>query len=535
MIKRDLRPFAPIGLMIGLGGALGALAVWALQQEVNLYVQTGLVIAVLGITVWALLDPGQIERWARGRQARYGSNAVVMSLAFVGILGVIAYLAQSNSKRWDLTEDQTYTLADQSKEVVAGLPQPVEAVAYYSSNLGSAKDSFQPLLEEYKHAGDGKFDYRFVDPVSNPSQAQQAGVTRDGTVVFTMGDKSEQATFPQEEDITSALIKLSNAEQPVVYFLSGHGERDIADTSEQGLSNVKDALERQNYVVKPLSLLTGSGVPEDADAVVVNAPIAPLAQTEVDLLAQYLDAGGSLVWLQEPTLFQDHAAAADPLAGYLSNAWGLSFRDDVVIDLGGSQAFNDPFATVVVPAQGYGAYGSSPITSKLQGLATVYPSARSIAVGDQAPAGVAVSKLVETGEQAWGETDFAAVEDFLKAGGTPDIQFDEGSDAAGPLTLVASAQNSSTQARVLVVGDVEFATNQYFAFNGNGDLYLNGVNWAAEQENLISLTPKAQTNRVIVPPSAQTARLIFLGTVVLIPLAVLAMGAAAWWQRRRHA
>lgn len=533
MMRRDLRPYAPLGLALAAGGVLGALGIWAWQGSFSTYVQAGLAIGVLGLALWVMLDPGRVQQWLLGRQARYGGNAALMTLAFVGILVIVNYLAQGHSKRWDLTEDKTYTLAEQSREVVANLPQPVEAVAFYTSSASGARESIEPLLKEYQLAGDGKFSYRFVDPVSHPAEATSAGVTRDGTIVFTLGERTQSVNYPQEEDITGALVKLSSSKEPAAYFLSGHGERAIDEAGELGLSHVKQALERQNFKVESLSLLNEAGVPEGADVVIVDSPATPLAQPEVDALTTYLSTGGSLVWLQEPSILDEQAPAADPLADYVSTTWGLSFRNDVVIDLQGSQ---DLFTPAVAPPR-YGTYGPSPITAKLSGLALVFPAGlRSVAVSEAPPAGVSETKLVDTGDQVWGETDFEGIRQYLQDGGNPADHFgyDEGADLPGPLTVAASAADSNSAGRVVLIGDSDFIAQRNFEAYGNGDFFLGSVNWAAEQEALISLTPKSQTNRVIVPPTAQTSRLIFLGTVVLLPLAVLLAGAAVWWQRRQH-
>jgi ABC-type uncharacterized transport system involved in gliding motility auxiliary subunit len=112
---------------------------------------------------------------------------------------------------------------------------------------------------------------------------------------------------------------------------------------------------------------------------------------------------------------------------------------------------------------------------------------------------------------------------------------DAGQDSAGPLTLAASAEDASTQARVVVFGDADFAANADYFQVGNGDLLINSIDWAAGQESLISLTPKETTQRFVVPPSRQVALLIALVTVIGIPGAVVALGVSTFVRRRRQA
>jgi len=89
--------------------------------------------------------------------------------------------------------------------------------------------------------------------------------------------------------------------------------------------------------------------------------------------------------------------------------------------------------------------------------------------------------------------------------------------------------------RLVVFGNSEFVANSGLSMMagqvGNADLFLNAVNWAAEEETLISVRSKPPTNRQIFLTGLQL-RLVFLITVVLLPLAVIAAGVIVWWRRR---
>jgi ABC-type uncharacterized transport system involved in gliding motility auxiliary subunit len=87
---------------------------------------------------------------------------------------------------------------------------------------------------------------------------------------------------------------------------------------------------------------------------------------------------------------------------------------------------------------------------------------------------------------------------------------------------------------VVVFGDADFATDANFAQFGNGDILINSIDWAAGQEELISLTPKDTVQRVLVPPKQYTMGLILFGFVFLLPGAVLVSGIVVWVQRRKR-
>jgi ABC-type uncharacterized transport system involved in gliding motility auxiliary subunit len=170
------------------------------------------------------------------------------------------------------------------------------------------------------------------------------------------------------------------------------------------------------------------------------------------------------------------------------------------------------------------------ITEKIRGLVSIYPTARSVQPEEDSAFNLV--RLVETSEQSWAETDLEALQ--AAAGQNPQIQPDEGVDLIGPVTLAVTGEDAARQARIAVFGDAEFATNAYFGQFGNGDMLVNTVDWAAQQENLINLTPREQTNRLLVPPGRYTQNLILLGSVFVLPGLALLAGIVVFVQRRRR-
>lgn len=516
---------APVLAVVGLTALAGASAYWFISGQFDVNTQMALAGGLLALAAFLALAVDQAQTWLGGRQFRYGANAVSLSLIVLAILVLVNYLAQSRySRRWDLTENQQFTLSDQTKTVLAQLPQPAQVYAFYSSDLGSYRQEAEGLLEEYAYNSNGRLTYEFIDPVLQPTRAQAMGVTSNATVVFALGERREQVSYGGEQEFTSALIRLTSAGPRVVYFTTGHGERSPEEAANVGLSQVRDGLQAENYEVQTLNLLVTDTIPADASAIVVASPTIPLGITETQVISSYLAAGGKAVFLLDPWLQgRAEAGAPDPLVEYLQAQWGIRVADNLVVDPASSQ-LTDPLVPVAFE------YGASPITAKLGGVATAFPAARTVtSAGGQAPPDVLVTSLVRTTDAAWGETDFAS----LSAGKPAN---DEQTDEAGPLSLAASAENSRTRARVVVFGDADFASNSGAQWPGNSDMFLNSVNWVTELENLITIRPKADpAYRPPIDASARTLNTIFLLSVVLIPGGVLALGVYVWWSRRKHA
>ncbi|HEY2982059.1 MAG TPA: GldG family protein [Anaerolineales bacterium] len=477
--------------------------------------QVSAMLVIAGIAVYGILAPDNVRRFFGGRQARYGSNALVMSVAVLAILVAVNVVAFQNPHQIaELTEDKSHTLAPETLHALASLPEKVTALAFYSVRLPSA--NAESLLRDFKANSQGKFDYQFVDPDVDPVKARQYGITGDGKIMLVMGTQKEIASSATESELTRSLIRLLSPEQRTVYFLTGHGEPDIADSGNGNLSLARATLESKNYIVKTLNLLAENKIPDDAQAIVIAGPTKPLSYLEITLLQKYLQAGGGLVVMEDPLPLTDFGSDPDPLAAYLSSAWAITLDNDMIIDL--TNTGQELYATAASHDPEH------PIVRTMTRVA-ILPQARSLSVGES-PADVTVTPLIFTSTQSWGETDLENL--------SGQVKLDAGVDTPGPLVLAAAAENTSTQGRVVVFGNSIFATDQAFDAYGNGDIFVSSVDWAAQQENLIQITPHQKIDRSFNIPGQLQMLSILLGSIFILPGMVLVAGISAWLARRRQ-
>jgi ABC-type uncharacterized transport system involved in gliding motility auxiliary subunit len=203
----------------------------------------------------------------------------------------------------------------------------------------------------------------------------------------------------------------------------------------------------------------------------------------------------------------------------LNDDWGMVLDNDMVIDLNSTQPTNAAAAVYD---------GTHPITRNMNNLVTFYPFTRSLS-SSKAVEGITLSLLVQTNERSWGETNF---ESLTQSGGPP--AFDPNTESQGPLTLAMAGDNQTTKGRVVVFGTSNFATDQFFDAYGNGDMFVNSVDWAGEQENLTNLTPKTPIQRTFNLPGQFQWIAIVLSSVIIIPGLVVLAGISTWLARRRQ-
>jgi gliding motility-associatede transport system auxiliary component len=507
-------------ILLGIVRGLVAMGVFTVANvdTLNQAILVSAGITILAIAAYAVLEPERVRQFLTGRQARYGSNALIVTIAFLFILGLVNVLFTNPkfnlNRTKDVTENKTNTLAPETLSALKALPEKVTATAFFAS---SDPTSATELLNKVRNNSNGKFDYKFVNPDLDPQAAMSAGVTGEGKILLQMGDKSAIVAYASEDEILKGLLRLLNPESSAIYFLTGHGEHDTQQSSDSSMVRAVSTLESKNYSVKPLNLLADNKVPEDARVIVIAGPKKPLSQDEVTLLKGFVDEGGSLIVMEDPSALTNFGEESDPLAEMLSKDWGINFDNDVVIDLNSAQ-----------PSIATAAYydSSHPITVNMNNLVSFFPFARSVSVSDQTN-GTTLTQLVRTNERSWGETDFAS----LSQGGQ--VGRDD-NETLGPLTLAVAGENPTTKGRVVVFGTSEFAVDQIFDRLGNGDMFVNSVDWAAEQENLASITPKNTTERTFTPPSQLYGILIFLVSIFIIPGLIVVSGVSTWLTRRRQ-
>jgi len=528
-MKSDPRRFAPLGLVLSGLGLLTIIGILIVQAfaAVDLYTPpdiellnrlliVGVAVFIVGLAVYSLLDPERVRKLLTGRQARYGSNSVILFIAFTGILIVINMLVNQFPQRWDVTEDKQHTLAPETIETLQSLPEPVHATAFYSVRLNAQNAA--ELLEDFKASSGGKFDYQFMDPDSNPVLVNQLGITGDGKILLQMGENREIVSIASESELTNGLIRLLNPDKPVLYFLTGEGEHDTENAGDGAYTQARQTLESKNYVVNTLNLQAENAIPEDARALVIAGPLVPFTESSMDLIHSYLDNGGSLMLLANPVPLTQFGDEPDLLAEYLASNWGITLDNDIVVD---TNSPSSPFFAVSAE------YAAHPITDKMQGIAAIFPYSRSITIDPENTA-ISPTALVLTVNQSWGETDFGALERQQT------LEYNEGTDLPGPMILAASAENSNTGSRVVVFGSSTFAQDDNFNFSGNGDMFVNSIDWIVGQEALINLTTNAPQERTFNPPGSAQFILTIISTVCLIPLVIIGAGVYAWVMRRRR-
>jgi ABC-type uncharacterized transport system involved in gliding motility auxiliary subunit len=529
---KKIDALAPLGALVMLASWIAFREAKPLPGKLEYYLAGGALLMAVHLALrWEDIARG------RGRQLRFGGNMAVLVLAVLGILGAANYVANRRPQRWDLTKNKRYSLSDQTRKILGGLKEEVK-ITYFQR--GSDMAMGQDRLKQFE-AASSRLKVDYVDPLRNPTKAREFGIERVPTLVLQRGEKRETLQGESEQEIANGLIKVTREGKKAVCFAEGEGEKDLEDSSERGFSAAKSLLEKSQYGTEKVVLLREKKVPDNCTILVVAGPEKDLLPQAVEPIRDFVKGGGKAFVMVDPE-FKD---AYPNLTGLLQE-WNLETRKDVVVDVSGiGQLFGTSELTPIATQYPY-----HEITRDFR-VMTAFHEARSVEPGTGTKEGVFAQKLIETSPASWAEGDLS-----LKA----PVDSKGKDDKQGPVSLAAAvtirapepAPSPSPEAtpspspspgdeekeepkkpegRVLAFGDSDWASNALLGFQGNKDLFLNGIAWLAQDTDLIAIRPREPDDQRLFLTANQSQN-VWLVSMLLIPGFFLAYGIGAWWRRR---
>jgi len=485
--------------------------------------------------------------------------------------------------RIDLTSRGLFTLSDASKQLVGELDDKVTIRGYFTEDLPAPYNNNRRLLldmlNEYKAYAKGNLQYEFIDPSGEKGEqdAQQQGISPVQVqvlkedkfevkraymgVVFLYEDKKEilpviQNTSTLEYEISSTLKRLTSRVQKKIGFLTGQGEPALSE-----LSSIQGILVKQ-YQVTTVDVSKGKSVPTDISALVVMAPTNRFSEPEKFQIDQYIMWGGKVAFLLntvEANLQNRFGRPLDLNLDDLLLAYGLRVNTDMIRDI--------QCANISIMQQQFGFQLQSqvpfpylPMVSNvnqnnmmvkdLQNVVLFFVS--SVDTANLSARGLHGEILLKSSNESGRQTSvfmydplqrytraefaesgipLAAVVwgQFKSAFADKPVPADTSKDAippsGNPLTI-------SAETRIVLVGDGDFARDQYLGNRDNVSLFANTIDYLVDDAGLITIRAKD----VSLPPLEQvsdgTKKLIKYGNLVVPPALVVGYGLFRWRMRK---
>lgn len=490
----------------------------------------------------------------KSRGLKIGASSAAMTALFIAAVIIFnaVFSALANSLLWyiDMTKGQVFSLSDATVEILSDVTSEVNIYfTQEADDLMSGKDSNEYMRYIYQTALQlekefSNINVECVDVVKNPAFFEYyyntaATTVKTTSVVIESGgefrlmsgdaffmwteDYSEIWGYNGEAKMTAAILQVTAAEMPIVYFTTGHGERSAAESSA-----FRTLCETAGYEVRDIDL-SSEELDPDARILVINDPVYDFtgieggsAGNEIDKVDAFLDGFGCLM------VFADSANAANlKNLSELLEEWGIAFRSgEVVIDTANSISVDG--REVVAKYEEENTLGASLYTdiSSLSSMPkTVLNNPMPIELLYEAADKLMGSKMTST-------VLYSHDTSIVQKGGE---RADSGSF---PLMTVSREEsikdNDYFYTYVLVCGAPDFASDSYLNSNSyaNRDILLNTIRLTGREKIIADIDPKLFDDTELTI-EASDANAITVAMVLVIPAVVAVAGAYVCIRRRR--
>ena len=598
---------API-VIAGIVALIAGGAVAGFVESMRTYAYIDIAIGGGLILIVALIYESSVVAAFFSRTGRYGVNAAIIVVAFTGIIVVINFVSFENNSRTDVTATNQFTLHRTTKALLKELDEPVRATAFYLpiDDVGRFSDSaardrvvrqivrrskVEKTFHEFEAIRSSKFQFRFVDPTLEPETVRQyfealpTEFVNESIVVEGL-DSGITHLVPLsvgysrlEQDLFTAVLVVSGQERKTIYFLAGHGERDIQTTAfgqnpqPEGYDSIRLGLEGDNYDVRTLrwnQLDEEVSVPDDppegcspdeesclpgAALLVVAGPTEDLPLVHAQALDLFLRGkklddqdkmvdrreAARLIFLAEP----------DTPASFLNFlfVWGVAVRPGYIRDL--ERSVGNLHRTIQLETV-------FPLEDIEELRQRIDPAILDTLMGIIAPRGDSLGVTRMTGATpimirgdpnrvsvplAFTSKNSYLIDDLSRT--APVMGADEGSDPRGPFapvwyveamgpvvsaTAIARPPDNEI-ANMVVFGDSDFITNVNVNLGSGADFFLNSANYLLGDFSLVSIRPKAVTFREF-KLNRNEYKFVRFSSWLFIPGLLGLMSAFVWWVRR---
>lgn len=453
----------------------------------------------------------------RRTQRLFRLQQALFYLLLITVVILLGKMSVDHNHQFDWTANARHTLSDTTLQMLDNLQEPVQIQVFVSPDY-EYRHAVVDLVTRYQNHSD-KLSVDYVDPNFSPELVRGLNIQQQGEMVVSRGEQTQHVLDLSEQSLTNALISVSRQQQQWLVFIEGHGERSLFEKNSFSFATWARQLESQGFKLQAQDLITTPQIPANTAAVVIASPTEDWLPGEVELVKDYLNGGGNLLWLADPE-------QSDSLMA-LSEMLGIEFITGTVMDPTAlSLGLEDPRFVLISD------YANHPIG---QAVASVSLLADAIAIQE-------TERLEQN--QPWRSLNLLSSQPGAWVETTPVNQsnlgsqaYDAGADVSGPLSmgylLSRPLADGELEQRIAVIGDSDFASNAYIGSAANLDLAMALANWLAADDRLIEIPVKTSTGTQLDLSRTQTI-VIGFGFLLVIPLLLLAIGLGIWWRRRRR-
>ncbi len=444
-----------------------------------------------------------MKKYMKTQVGRFAAGLIALLIVIAIVMGA----NQLDFLKKDVTLQQVMSMSETARELLNSLDEDV-TISYAATDDG--KELWVEELAKHYAAASSRITYEMIDPSSAKANqlAEKAGeAIAENALIVSSEDRStviaaeeqysvvynqmylyyyneyvaEEQYFVADEQLINAIEYVTRDDLPVIYALSGHGETAPG-------SFMMNQFSTNRIVVRTLSLT--DAVPEDAAAVLINAPTTDLNAQETMALLNYLKNGGDLI------LTTGYMMEAMPNLQILTGYYGMNQVYGVVMDVASGYSYSAEYPQYLMPDM-----TEHKVTSTLNefGQKPVISLAGAMKRGSIARSGLAVTELLTTSSESYMKTSLNAT--TLEK---------EDADPVGPFVIAMAAEEGDTH--VVWFGSGTFLLDNEISISGGANLYLfsDSLAWMMPVGERVSVESADLLETTLSVPAGQTTVIIIL-------------------------
>ncbi|MCH5256259.1 MAG: Gldg family protein [Lachnospiraceae bacterium] len=455
----------------------------------------------------------------------YSIGLIVISVILTVLVNVIVQQLPENILSIDVTSDKLYTLTDDTKEFVSNLDDDITIYVlvneeYKDGNLDKTIGIIKSLS---KH-----ITVSYVDPSVNPRfYTSYTNTAPSSNSLIVVGPERSRVIdyneiyeyemdytsydykitgYDGEGQLTSAIAYVTSDDMPKIYVVTGHNELELEGIYTQ-------AIQKENIDYEELSLLTTDAVPEDAKAIILNAPTTDYSADEANKVIDYLKKGGNAIII--PTYTEEKLKNFEKIIDF----YEVSLVDGMIIEGDMGMYYSNPF--YIFPQ-----INSDEITNSIINAAVFAPYSQGILYNEDSES-IGYTSLLQSSAESYSKVNLETSTDYAK----------EKDDIDGPFTIALKAEkmleDGSMSNGIIVSTENLFTESADTLVPGNNvKLFSSILSALVEHESSVSIPIKYYDSTILVFPTLVCV-IVEIITIIVVPLVCLIIGFAIWFARRK--
>ncbi len=459
------------------------------------------------------------------KRLKYGTYSIVVTLVFVAILIVINLIIGQFNKTFDFTEEEIFSLSDETKSVLDNLKTDINVYTLFQTGssdgvIGRVEQVIDKYSQESSHIKVENKDL-YLHPDFGQKYASENVSIGINSIIVESGSKfkvinysdyyGDDGTLNLESVLTSALQYVNMEVAPTIYFVTGHGE-----TSISYFTSLNEQLELANYTSASINLLE-SEIPADCTALVMTPVDRDYSEAEAEKILNYLNNDGRAFMLLGGI---DISKYTNLLS--IPQSYGVTLENGYIYEGDESSYMLYPYA--VFPSLSEHSINSILIAKDYRTLAVACQSIKNTEYQKQ---GLEIEPLLTTSSKA-----------YIKAEGNESANKESG-DIEGPFNIAVAITDSSytdtSHTTKLVVSGCSYylidPNTDSMVNNANSTFVVNALDWLNDNSDSIYIASKSlETPSIIIDAGASST--IKVISWLVIPGILFAAGFIVWLIRR---